>query len=77
MTTIKAEVTVEYLIPRPANYIKTTDGRTVPVGNISEDALREIGKAYTEALIENAEKRGPEPEGTATPRSTEHIDLWP
>lgn len=44
MTTIKAEVTVEYLIPRPANYIKTADGRTVPVGNISEDALREIGK---------------------------------
>jgi hypothetical protein len=65
MTTIKAEVTVEYMIPRPANFIKTTDGRTVPVGNISEDALREIGKAYTDALVENAKKRGPEREDYA------------
>jgi hypothetical protein len=71
MTTIKAEVTVEYLIPRPANYIKTADGRTVPVGNISEDALREIGKAYTEALVANAKERGPQPEGAVTHREIE------
>lgn len=47
----------EINLPRPPNFLTTTDGRTVPVAAFTEEALRQLGAAWTEALVERAREQ--------------------
>ena len=51
------KITAEVEIPRVPNFLRLTDGRTLPVKAIDETSLREIGKIWTEALIERAKEQ--------------------
>lgn len=51
--TVKADV----LTPKPPNFLKMTDGQYLPIEAVTDDGLREIGFAYTEALVEKAQER--------------------
>lgn len=45
------------IVPRVPKHLTTVEGVTLPVSAINEDDLRELGKAWTEALIKNAQHR--------------------
>lgn len=49
-------VTTEVQIPQVPNYLHSAAG-LLPIEDIAEDGLREIGKMWTEELIEHAKKR--------------------
>lgn len=46
---ITAQVEIE--IPLPINFLKTTDGKSLPVAAVSKKDLRAIAKAWSEELI--------------------------
>ena len=43
--------------PSVPNYIRRTDGQMMPLSAFTDDALREIGAAWTEGLIANAQRQ--------------------
>jgi hypothetical protein len=47
----KLTTLVEVKTPMTPNFIATENGDHIPVTDFSEPELREIGKAWTEALI--------------------------
>lgn len=47
-------VTAQVELPTVPNFLRMTDGQSLPVSAVTEDHLRKIGEAWTEALIENA-----------------------
>jgi hypothetical protein len=51
--TVKAQV----ILPCPPDCLRMTDGQLLPIEAVEEDGLREIGAAWTEALIEHARLR--------------------
>lgn len=51
-------VTAEIEIPKVPNFLRMTDGQTLPVSAIDETSLREIGKIWTEALVERSKEPG-------------------
>lgn len=44
-------------LPTVPNFILSTGDQKVDIAHVSDDGLRELGAAWTEALIENAQKR--------------------
>lgn len=55
----KIKVTAEVEVPKVPNFLRMSDGQTLPVSAAREDSLRELGRLWTEALIERAkEQRG-------------------
>lgn len=47
--------TIKVKLPKPPNFLRTEQGdHPIPVGSIPESQLREIGKAWTEALVDHA-----------------------
>ena len=50
---VKAEIEIPYV----PNVFRMSDGQSIPVQAVTEDALREIGAAWTEALVQHAAKR--------------------
>ena len=55
-------VTADVECPRVPNFLRMTDGQTLPVSAVDEDGLRRIGEAWTERLIERAaEQRADKP----------------
>lgn len=52
----KKLITVEAITPLTPNFIKTPIG-SVPIHELSDKALRAIGKAWTAELIAKAKKR--------------------
>lgn len=50
-------VTADVECPRVPNFLRMTDGQTLPLAAVDEDGLREIGAAWTEALIERAREQ--------------------
>jgi hypothetical protein len=52
------QVTAQVVVPRVPNFLHMADGQILPVEAITEEGLREIGREWTEELIENARKRG-------------------
>lgn len=51
-------VTAEIEIPKVPNFLRMTDGQMLPVSAVDEAHLREIGKLWTEALVERAKEQG-------------------
>ncbi len=52
------KLTLDFTVPRVPNFIRTRfeDGY-VAIERLTDDELREVGKEWTEALIEHAKKR--------------------
>lgn len=60
--TVKA--TIE--IPRPPNFLRMTDGQSLPLSAVSDDDLREIARLMGERMVERAaEQRKDTKEATA------------
>ena len=51
--TVKAEIRV----PKVPNFFIQSDGSTLPIEAVTDEELEEIGKAYTQELIEQAQKK--------------------
>lgn len=49
-------VTAEVELPRPPNFMRYQGG-TIPVGDLSDEDLRRIGEAWTEALLQRAREQ--------------------
>lgn len=47
---------IQINIPKPPNFI-STDYKTIPIENFTDDELRDIGKEWTENLVKNAQDR--------------------
>jgi len=47
----------EVLVPMLPNFLRTPSGDSVPVAELSEDEIREIGAKWTEALLSHAKKK--------------------
>lgn len=56
--TQKITVTAQVEIPRVPNFLRMTDGKSLPVYAASEKSLREIGALWTEALVQRAKEQG-------------------
>lgn len=53
----KYRVTMEVETPMVPNFLRLSDGQSVPLCAVTEDGLREIGKAWTEELIRRAQEQ--------------------
>lgn len=51
--TVKAVV----LIPHTPNFLFQPDGGKLPIEAVADEGLREIGRKYTDDLIEQAQKK--------------------
>jgi hypothetical protein len=49
----KIEIKLDVEVPKVPNFLITPAG-TVPIYAVTEDALRQLGAAWTEALVERA-----------------------
>ncbi len=49
MKVLTVSMSVE--IPRVPNFLRTSDGKTVPLYAVTEDGLRELGKQWIENLV--------------------------
>ena len=49
MRTIKVKMTVE--VPQVPNFLRTSDGQTIPLCAVSDVGLRELAREWTENLI--------------------------
>lgn len=59
MKTIKVKLSVE--CPKVPNYLRTSDGQTVPICAVEDDGLREIGKQWTDDLIARSKEQSKNP----------------
>lgn len=50
---VKAEVE----LPMLPNFLRMTDGQSLPIEAVTDDTLRELGAAWTESLVEHAQRR--------------------
>lgn len=59
----------DVIVPRPPNFLRMAlsmgETNTLPLSALSDESLREIGAAWTEALIERAAEQRQEPESNA------------
>lgn len=53
-------VTMEIETPIVPNFLRLSDGQSVPLCAVTEDGLREIAKSWTEELLEKARKQAAE-----------------
>lgn len=51
------KVTASVKVPMVPNFLQMEDGQTIPLRAITEDGLRELGKLWTEALVERAKEQ--------------------
>ncbi len=51
--TVKTEVRV----PRVPNFLRQTDGSSLPIEALADKDLQKIGEAFTEELIKKAQNR--------------------
>ena len=51
------KVTVDVGVPHVPNFLRRSDGTTFPIDGLTDEGLREVGKAWTEALVARAQKR--------------------
>lgn len=51
--TKKIRVTMSVEVPKPPNFVTTSAGK-IPVSELTDDAITELGKAWTERLRERA-----------------------
>ena len=57
-TKIMVETQMEVVLPSLPNFIRTPHKDvSVPIEDLTEDQLREIGKEWTEALIQKSRQR--------------------
>lgn len=49
----KLSVKLSVIVPRVPNFLMTSDGK-VPLSALTEEGLRELGEAWTDALIVRA-----------------------
>ncbi len=59
---ITLTVVAEIKTPRIPNFLHMADGHSLPIEAITDEGLREIGEAWTEALIAEAQKRRATPQ---------------
>ena len=50
-------VTAKIITPSIPNFLKQEDGRMLPIEAVSDNGLRLVGEAFTEELIEKAQKK--------------------
>ena len=50
-------VQAEIEVPQPVNFLRMTDGQTIPVAAVTDGDLERIGELWTKALIERAKKQ--------------------
>jgi hypothetical protein len=55
-TARKLSVKMSVVVPRVPNFLFTSDGK-VPLSALTEDGLRELGAAWTEALVARADEQ--------------------
>lgn len=67
-------VTVPIEVPRVPNFVRLMGGGTVGVEHLTEDQLRELGAAWTEALVKNAALRRAYPVGASSVSVLERED---
>jgi len=60
-------VTARVEIPRLPNFLRMTDGQTLPIEAIDDESLRYIGQAWSGALLELARERRKRPAMSASP----------
>lgn len=48
------QVKVDFQVPQVPNFIKLANGSSLAVQHFTDDGLREIGRLWTERLIERA-----------------------
>ena len=48
----------ELTIPSIPNFIRTADGEPVPIEDLTDDQLREIGRQWTDSLLVKSRHRG-------------------
>ncbi len=57
---MKIKITIECEVPLVPNFLKTPAGQ-VPIQAVTEEALRELGKQWTEALVMKARQKREQP----------------
>jgi hypothetical protein len=62
MKTIHVELLVD--VPKVPNFLRVSDGQSVPVCAVSDDGLREMAKQWTKDLLERASEQHLELYGT-------------
>lgn len=53
---MKIQIKIECEVPLVPNFLKTPNGQ-VPIHAVTEEALRELGKQWTEALVMKARQK--------------------
>lgn len=53
---MKIQIKIECEVPIVPNFLKTANGQ-VPITAVTEEALRELGKQWTEALVMKARQQ--------------------
>ena len=51
---MRITVTAEVEIPRPPNFVRMTDGQSLPISALSADALEELADEWRKALLRRA-----------------------
>lgn len=54
---MKLRVTMSIETPTVPNFLKLEDGQTVPLCAVTDDGLREVGAAWTQALLARAREQ--------------------
>lgn len=59
---VKAEV----VVPEPPNFLRMTDGQTLPIEAVDNKGLQEIGKIWITEFIKKAERKRAANRGVGT-----------
>jgi hypothetical protein len=59
MKTINVKLTVD--VPTVPNYLRTSDGQSVPLCAITDDGLREIAEQWTRDLLARSKEQSKNP----------------
>ena len=59
MTPRTIQVTASIIVPRTPGFfrLEEQESATIPIEDVSDDELREIGRLWTEELVEHAQQR--------------------
>lgn len=71
----KLSTMVEIRIPRPPNFLHVIlGGVSIPISDLTDAQLREVGEAWTDALIKRAQemRKDDAPRPLPSPRSAVH-----
>lgn len=55
MAKVQIKITVD--VPTVPNYLKTEDGKSVPLWSLTDDSLRQLGAEWTAALLKRAKEQ--------------------